>query len=132
MKLGYQRKNHLKSKIIIDQLFSKGKVITKPPFRLIYLDVPDSNFTGIQTLVSVPKRRFKLAVTRNKIRRKISESYRVNSADFQETILLNKKHLALGFVYIGRKELEFEEAERKMVSILRILTSKIKGLENEE
>lgn len=132
MKFPYKRKNHLKSKLIIDQLFSTGKVITKPPFRLIYLNVENSEFTGVQTLISIPKRRFKLAVSRNSIKRKVAEAFRLNATEMNQLIESKNMHLALGFIYIGNRELDFSEGEKKIVTLLTELGDKFKEVKNEE
>jgi ribonuclease P protein component len=127
VKFENKRKNHLKSKIIIDQLFSTGNAITIPPFRLVFLEVENSDFAGVQTLVSVPKRRFKLAVTRNLIKRKISEAYRLNATGFQLKTSEKNQHIAIGFIYIGRKDLDLEHAQVKMKEILEKLSLKLKN-----
>lgn len=132
MKLQNNRKNHLKSKVLISQLFLSGKVITKPPFRLLYLNVENSEFVGVQTLISVPKRRFKLAVSRNLIKRRISEAFRIESLEIKELIEVKKLHVAIGFVYIGHKEMEFASIQKKMKVVLTELLEKLKALENEK
>ncbi len=122
----------MKSKVVIDQLFSTGKVITKPPFRLVYLKISDSDFVGTQTLISVPKRRFKLAVSRNSIKRKISEAFRLNSIELNEILNKSNTHLAIGFIYIGSKKIDFVETQNKMQSVLEKLQCKLKLNENEQ
>jgi len=122
-----KRKNHLKSKLIIDQLFSIGKVITKHPFRLVYLTVKEPTFTGVQHLISVPKRNFKLAVSRNKIRRKISEVYRLNSSELKDETRAKNVHVAIGIIYIGKKETEYAVVDQKLTAILHELVLKIKA-----
>ena len=126
MKFENKRKNHLKSKLIIDQLFSKGKVITKAPFRLVFLQEPETTFSGIQLLISVPKRRFKLAVSRNRIRRQISEAFRLNAFDLQENIIKSEQHLAIGIIYIGKKEIAFQVMEQKLTLLIEELSQKVK------
>ena len=132
MKFEFKRKNHLKSKIIIDELFSKGKAITKPPFRLVFLEIKNSEFVGIQSLISVPKRRFKLAVSRNSIKRKIGEAYRLNSLELQQVVEELNKHIAIGFIYIGKRELKFSDSEIKMKNLLLELSLKLKKSQDEE
>ena len=131
VKLANKRKSHLKSKVVIGQLFSQGKVITKPPFRLVYLSLLESGFSGSQLLISVPKRRFKLAVTRNAIKRKISEAFRLQSTDLNAFLNETNTHLAIGFIYIGTRELHSEEAQKKMQDALDKLLKKLKQNENE-
>ena len=124
MKFENKRINHLKSKLIIDQLFSKGEVITKAPFRLVFLQVKEPTFSGVQLLISVPKRRFKLAVARNRIRRLISESFRLNAFDLQDVTTKSNQHLAIGIIYIGKKEMAFNVMEQKLSLLIEELTQK--------
>ncbi|UTW67684.1 ribonuclease P protein component [bacterium SCSIO 12643] len=124
MKFENKRKSHLKSKLIIDQLFSEGQVITKKPFRLIYLKCEDPNLNGVQHFISVPKKRFKLAVTRNRIRRIISEAYRLHANEIKQQFEHSNTYLAIGIIYIGKKEIRFSEIEKQMKDLLAELISK--------
>lgn len=126
MKFENKRKNHLKSKLIIDQLFSVGEVITKAPFRLVFLQTKEPTFLGVQLLISVPKRRFKLAVSRNRIRRLISEVYRLNSVELQEFTKNSNQQLSIGIIYIGKKEVAFQVMEQKLSLLIEELTQKVK------
>lgn len=124
MKFENKRESHLKSKLIIDQLFSEGQVITKKPFRLVYLKYKTPNLNGVQHFISVPKKRFKLAVTRNRIRRTISEAYRLHSNELKQQIEHSNTYLAIGIIYFGKHEIHFSEIEKQMKDLLTELISK--------
>lgn len=66
----------LKSKILIDRLFSEGKSIKIFPLKLIYLPLQETGLITCKTSVSVPKRTFKKAVDRNYFKRLIREAFR--------------------------------------------------------
>lgn len=121
---GNKRESHLKSKLIIDQLFSEGQVISKAPFRLIFLEIKSHDFKGVQHFISVPKRRFKLAVTRNRIRRIITEAYRFHSPKIKQQIEHSDSYLAIGIIYIGKKEIQLVNIEKKLKLVLDELISK--------
>jgi len=127
-----KRKNHLKSKIVISQLFSKGKVITKGPLRLVYVEILPKNANDLQFLISVPKKRFKLAVSRNRIRRVISEAFRLNASEFQNSLHQLEKQFAIALIYIGKKEVNFETIEKYVQQILSELSIKIQNNENNQ
>ena len=127
VKFGFKRKNHLKSKRIIDSLFLSGKALNKPPLRLLLSEVNESDFIGVQIMISVPKRRFKLAVTRNRIRRLISEAYRLNSGELQQQIELGKKHLAIAVIFMGKKEPNFLAIQKTMVTVLNEVSGTLKN-----
>lgn len=125
MKFGFKRNRHLKSKVTIDQIFSSGKVITHSPLRLVFLEVDSSKKPGIEAMISVPKRQFKLAVSRNRIRRLISESYRLNTAHLHQKMIDQNRQIAIAIIYIGRKEIRWSKLHQVMEGLAIELDSKL-------
>ncbi|MBC3845784.1 ribonuclease P protein component [Winogradskyella echinorum] len=78
MSFKYSKKDKLKSKKLIEQLFTEGKAITAYPLRLIYLKNEFEDGSKLKTGVSVSKRLHKTAVARNRIKRLLREAYRLN------------------------------------------------------
>lgn len=77
MDVRFPKSEKLKKEKVIKQLFSKGKSVYKYPFKLLWLpNAVAEEQTNPQVLVSVPKRAFKKAVDRNRIKRQIKEAYR--------------------------------------------------------
>lgn len=74
----YSKKDKLKSKKLIDQLFTEGKALTAYPLRLVYLKTEFNDSSILKTGVSVSKRLHKTAVARNRIKRLLREAYRLN------------------------------------------------------
>lgn len=91
----------LSSKRAIDALFANGRSFKEYPFKVLYDEVND-NEANTQVLISVPKRRFSKAVTRNRIKRLIRETYRLSKQSFIEKSQSEGKYFALAFVYIGK------------------------------
>ena len=116
MKLTYGKKDKLKSKKLIEQLFDSGQSVSNYPLKLIYLGTNFSDDVRFKTAVSVSKRNFKLAVTRNRIKRLLRESYRLNKG-----LLFNNMttQYALMILYIGKKEPSFSELNVAMMTILK-------------
>ena len=127
-----ERKFFLKSECLslkndIDNLFCNGQSFISYPLRIIYLSVPGGNSpeTGISVLVSVPKKRIKHAVKRNRIKRLIRESYRLNKgATANED--LNGKRLHIAFIYVCDNVLPYADIEKAMLKVLK----KIREREN--
>ena len=71
---------------LIEELFTSGqsKSLTAFPLRAVYLLKPGS--PGIQLLISVPKRKLKHAVDRNRVKRQIREAYRHCRQPLVETV----------------------------------------------
>lgn len=111
----FPRKEKLKSKKVIDQLFEEGRILTKYPLRLLYLERPISGAAPFQVAVAVPRRSFRKAVDRNRIKRLMRESYRLNkSLVFNNT----KGDFAFLFLYLGKEMPTFMEVEKGMKLIL--------------
>jgi len=110
----FGKKEKLKNKILITQLFEEGKGISVYPLKLIYLPV-DKKEVPIKTAVTVSKRNFKSAVHRNKIKRLLRESYRCNKAlVFNNT----EGNFAFLFLYLGKDIPTFEQLDHKMKLVL--------------
>lgn len=101
------------SKLEIDALFKHGNSFKEYPLRVMYLELEQSPVAA-KVLISVPKKRFKKAVSRNHIKRLIRETYRLNKTDLIENWNNSGKYFALAFVYIGNEIPEFSEMTATM------------------
>ncbi|WP_339657736.1 ribonuclease P protein component [uncultured Maribacter sp.] len=114
MDVSFGKKEKLKSKMLITQLFDEGKGISSFPLKLIYLPIQHSS-VSIKTGVTVSKRNFKSAVDRNRIKRLLRESYRLNKAlVFNNT----EAKFAFLFLYLGKDMPTFELLDQKMKLVL--------------
>ncbi|RPD97504.1 ribonuclease P protein component [Aureibaculum marinum] len=122
MRFTLKKEEKLKSKRLIGALFDKGKSLSKYPLRLVYLKVEHTSDYPIQVAFSAPKRRFKKAVDRNRIKRLLRESYRKNKHLLYEAV--DEKYVIM-FTYIDENELKYVEIEEKMIILLKKLLEKI-------
>ena len=120
MRFTFKKEERLKSKKIIGRLFNKeGQSFAIHPFRIIWLKTSLTSDTPAQFGSVVPKRHFKKAVHRNRIKRQIKETYRLNKHLIYEH--LTRKHIqcAIMIVYTGKEEVSFDELNKKMKQIIR-------------
>ncbi len=110
MDLSYSNKEKLKSKKLIEKLFTEGKTVSAFPLRLIYLKEGESNKVG----VSVSKRIFKKAVHRNRVKRLLREAYRYNKKMLIDN---NLDGYALMIIYIGKDLPDFDLVNSKTQSL---------------
>lgn len=106
----YSKKDKLKSKKIIEQLFTEGKAVTAYPLRLIYLNTEFEDNSILKTGVSVSKRLHKTAVSRNQIKRLLREAYRLN-----KPLYFNNSSIPYAFMilYLSKDGTTFDEINKK-------------------
>lgn len=117
----FGKNQKLKSKKIIDQLFTEGKSIKSYPIKLIHISIPDSEASVLKTAVSVPKKLVKTAVKRNRIKRLMREVFRKNK--YLVTKELSSSH-AFMFIYISREEMPYDKLEESMKKLLMRFSEK--------
>lgn len=123
---GFSKQERLSGKKDIEELFAKGSSFRLQSFVIKYLIVPKS--VGLnQILISVPKRKFKRAVDRNLIKRRIRESYRLNKSILSS----QESDYIIGFIYLSKSILTFHEIQDQLIKALQRL-NKIKEKKNEE
>lgn len=73
----FPKTERLSSVILIEKLFAGGsKSLPAFPLRIVYMPVEGEELPAVSVLISVPKKRFKRAVKRNRVKRQIREAYR--------------------------------------------------------
>ena len=117
-------KEHLKSKSVIDNLYDKGTSVSAFPLRAVFLEQPDTQEPTAAILINVAKRRFRHAVDRNLLKRRIREAYRTGKHDFVDTLRNNGKKMAVAIMYIDNKPSSTEYIKRKMEKLLNGILSK--------
>lgn len=103
----------LKSRKLIEALFVDGLTITKPPLKVYY--TPNLESEVSQVSFAVPKRNFKHAVDRNRIKRQLREVYRLNK---QELLANNDVKFSFLFLYVGKASPRYESLETAMKFLL--------------
>jgi ribonuclease P protein component len=121
----FRKEERLCSLKLIEQLYEQGSSFSFYPFRLIFLTSPTDIPYPSQIVISVPKRKFKKAVDRNRIKRLIRESYRHLKEDLLYPALTEKqKSLLLMIIYTGNEINRQKEIEKKLTLALERLLVK--------
>ncbi len=124
MRFTFKKEEKLKSKKLIEQLFEKGDSFTKFPLRIKFLKTDHHSENVIQASFSAPKRKFKKAVDRNKVKRLMREAYRKNKHLLTDAI--KEKHIIM-FTFTDENEHKYVEIEEKMIFLLKMLIDKTKN-----
>ncbi|MDP2722352.1 MAG: ribonuclease P protein component [Bacteroidales bacterium] len=117
----FKKAERLNSVVLIDNLFERGESMFVYPFKVVYMENPNHVFPPVQILVVVPKRVFKQAVDRNRVKRLIREAYRTNKHRLWEKRGQAAQQLLVGFVYVGKTILTQAEIEKKLILVLQRL-----------
>lgn len=116
------KKERLKSRKQIEQLFSEGKRFTITPFIVYYLT--SSSFT-LQFGIGVSGKNFKKAVDRNRIKRLTREAWRLQHVELKEKLKETGKQLNVFFIYTGKEMPEYKHVSEKVKYIIQKLMSVI-------
>ncbi|MFD2542943.1 ribonuclease P protein component [Lacinutrix gracilariae] len=108
MKFTYNKSEKLKSEKLITKLFTEGKSVSAYPLRLVYLETTFTEAVSAKTGVSVPKRKFKKAVDRIRIKRVMREAYRLNKQNVFNNITTQYAFMIL---YIGKEKPSYNQVE---------------------
>ena len=120
----YSKKEKLKSKKVIERLFNEGSSVSEYPLRLVYLETTFDDGAQIKTGVSVSKKNFKSAVSRNRIKRLMREAYRLNKAAYFNNFTT---HYAFMILYIGNAQPTLPLLETKMKTLFNHFRDKVKS-----
>jgi ribonuclease P protein component len=72
----------------------------------------------VKVLLSVPKRKLRHAVDRNRAKRQLREAYRLNKAILMEA-LQPKQGLHIAFMWLSDKPIESTVVEKKLINLLQ-------------
>jgi len=125
MKNKFCKEERLCSRKTIDFLFTANDKVkfTEFPFMVIAKEsVNEDQKFPAQMMVSVSKRKIRLAVNRNLMKRRMKEAYRLHKNEFYESLKTQNKELILCFIFLGNKPVSYELIEQKIIVLLNRLT----------
>ena len=121
----FPRKERLRGEIRVDNLFTQGNAFILYPFRIVYMIEPKKEDVSAQVLFSVPKKRFKRAVKRNRLKRQMKEAYRLHKSELIQFLENKNITLQIGFTYVSNDEIAYSQIEKKMIEALQKLQHEI-------
>ena len=130
----FKKEERLCSKKFVDLLFKNGSSFLLYPFRLTYLPfVPDpgeSRPFPVQVVINVAKKRYKRAVDRNLIKRRIREVYRLQKANLlYRPLKQHEKNLLLSVQFVGKTKYPSAFLAKKLQLALQKLSTLLVPLE---
>ncbi len=119
MSFKFPKQEKLKSRKVISHLFAEGKSYSKFPIKVLYLPAEDTDCSKAGFVA--PKKSFKKAVSRNRIKRLMREAYRLHKTEHLE---INGKKFVLLFIYLGKEEVSYKKVEASVINVLKKLGDK--------
>jgi ribonuclease P protein component len=111
----------LKSRKILDALFTEGKVLHGGPVRLLFMVQPYADDFPVKMAVTAPKRAMKFAHDRNRMKRLMREAYRINKHDLIQYCHQKKIGLAILFISRCNTPLDYNVTQEKIILLLKLI-----------
>jgi ribonuclease P protein component len=122
----FKKEERLCNKKLIDELFHNGSSFLCYPFKASWVFIDGPQQFPVQILFSVSKRRFKRAVDRNLIKRRMREAYRLNKQQYLYDPLNSiEKKIALSLSYIGKDIAASDFTGKRILKLLSQLSAEI-------
>jgi len=116
----------------ISDLFANGSSFMVFPYRVTYHVLPedDPQVARVAIMTIAPKKKFKHAVDRNRVKRLTREAYRLNKLPLIDAFEEEGKKLQVAFIYSSNEHTTFQETEKKIKSCINLIIKK--GLKKAE
>lgn len=116
----FAKSARLTSSKAISALYEQGARKSAKPLRYVVRvsEAADAEDNRVKVLISVPKKLFKRAVHRNKLKRRIREAYRLRYARLETIAAQQNIDMSIGIMYSCGEQLEFKTIDDAMEKII--------------
>ncbi|MCZ4222286.1 ribonuclease P protein component [Pedobacter rhodius] len=112
----FSKEERLCSRKHLDLLFKNGSSFLLYPFRISYIFIDSPAEVQVQVVINVPKKRYKRAVDRNLLKRRIREAYRLNKQEnLYKKLPADKGLLLFSIQFVGKEKYDFSFIEKKLI-----------------
>ena len=128
-RLTLPKEERLCSRKLADELFSgaKSRSMAAYPLRVVWMTVPRADGQQpVQILVSVPKRHFKRAVKRNRVKRQVREAWRHQRQPLLDRLEATPdRAVVLAFIWLADELYPSSEVNTRVQNLVWRLAEKI-------
>ena len=125
----FTKSERIVSQKLIDELFSGNgsHSLAAFPLRAVYMLRPVAAAEPpVQLLISVPKRRFKHAVDRNRVKRQLREAFRLSKQLLADHVPAGQQ-VALAFIWLSDQHQPSAAIAHRVQSLLKRIASHLKS-----
>lgn len=116
----------LNSRLLIERLFAGGsKSLPAFPLRIVYMPVENDSLPTVSLLISVPKKRFKRAVKRNRVKRQVREAYRLHKSLLTRKLEATGQKVVLAFIWLDNELHPSAVVEDKVKKLLQLTAERL-------
>ena len=131
MNATFPKAEHLCSRRLIDRLYAEGHRLMAFPYSVMWLEEPAID-VPCQVMVVAPKRKFKHAVDRNRVKRLTRECYRHRKEPLFEYLRQRDMHITLALVYIHNELMTYDQMQHRFDRLMPMLEEAIASFSQKE
>ena len=125
MRFTLKKEERLYGYATLENVYVNGKHFSTDSIKIIFLEIPKSNFPTGRVVFSVPKKSFKRAVDRNLLKRRMREIYRNHKHLLYKELEEKEKNIHMYIIYLAKEILSFNELKENILKALKILVNKL-------
>ncbi len=112
----FKKQERLTGNKNFEKLLAKGQRVHVFPFTIYWTHFTDKK-PPVRIAISIPKKKFKRAPTRNLLRRRVRESYRANKHELNALLENRNLQLHILLVYVSDEIIESAIINRKIIEV---------------
>lgn len=122
LRFTFKKNERITGKKRIETLFENGQSFVAYPLRVVFRTFTDETEPKVSVLISVPKKKVKLSVNRNRIKRLIREAYRLNKHNLSQ--IPDNIGIDIAFVYLNTEVAEYAKIEKGMCKAINEISAR--------
>lgn len=124
-RFGFTKEERVKGRKRVETLFADGASFLVYPFKVIYVEKDRQGKAPFSILISVPKKRLKSAVLRNRVKRMTREAYRLQKNLLECSSFPENRQCDVAFVYVKDRLCDYPTVEKAMRKSMEMLNRKV-------
>ncbi len=126
MDSGFKKQEHLKSSLSIQDLLEQGRTVSSFPLKIYWKTAINTEQSyPVRVAFSVPKKKFRNAVDRNLMKRRIRESYRKHKQPLFDLMNKSNCRIVIIILYLSGEFISYQQVESHLKSALSKLFENI-------